>query len=127
MMRQVLLSLIVHACVGCAFFDADNRRTLNALDRNLVPESTTARWALAPIGLPVAVVAGTVDVLVVHPVSVVDDAWGDTQALLWTPRDESRFRRAVLVPLAALATPLVFVGDALGRALFDIPAREDDR
>ena len=127
MLRTILLCSILHACAGCAIFDADNRRTLNALDRHLAPESSAARWALAPAGLPLGLLAGAADLVVVHPVSVVDDAWKDTVELCWTPRDESRFRRAVLLPLAILGTPVIFTGDWLGRALFDIPPHADDQ
>jgi hypothetical protein len=107
--------------------ERDNRRTLNALDASLTPESAAARWAAAPVALPTGLVALAVDAVVVHPACSIDDAWGDTVEWLWTPDpDESRFRRAVLLPLVTLATPPVFVGDWLGRALFAIPPRGAD-
>jgi hypothetical protein len=104
----------------------DNRRTLNALDESWTPTSTTARVALAPVAFPAGLLALITDAVVVHPVCVLDDAWGDTVDWLWTPKPgESRFRRAVLTPLAALATPFVFVGDWLGRALLPLPPRQE--
>ena len=123
MCRTAVLMLLLLLCAGCAVFNKDNRRTLNALDEHVAPESTAARWALAPVGLPVGLVAGVLDMVIVHPATVFDDAWGDTKQLLWTPRDESRFRRAIMLPLATIATPFVYLGDWLGRALFDIPPR----
>ena len=127
-MKLLLRSLGVCAAglalTGCAIFEPDNRRTLNALDRHLTPSATLGRVALVPIGLPVGLVAGVADLCIVHPATVLDDAWGDTAELLWTPRTESRFRRALLMPLAALATPPVFLGDWLGRSIFALPPRE---
>ena len=119
----VLLAALLST--SCAFMVEDNRRTLNALDASATPATPAGRWALSPVALPVGLVAFVADVVVVHPASAIDDAWGDTLELLWTPRDESRFRRAVMLPLVTVATPLVFVGDWLGRAVFPIPPRDD--
>lgn len=125
MRRTALLALLLLACTACAVSRKDNRLTLNALDEHVAPESTAARWALAPVGLPVGIVAGVVDMLIVHPATVFDDAWDDTQDMLWTPRNESRFRRAVMLPLVTVATPFVYIGDWLVRSIFDVPKRGD--
>src|SRR5512139_3831993 len=115
---RAAISLALALCVsGCAVFARENRRTLNALDEHATPRSAAARWALSPLALPVGLGALTLDMLVVQPVCSVDDAWDDTVEILWTPRGESRFRRAVMLPLATAATPLVFSGDLLGRSL----------
>ncbi len=120
-----MLAVLAWVSVGCAVFLPENRRTLNALDEHIAPTSTAGRWAAAPVTFPAGVVAFVLDVVVVHPATVIDDAWGDTVELLWEPRAETRFRRAVLLPLVTLATPLVFVGDFLGRAALAIPPRPD--
>jgi hypothetical protein len=70
-------------------------------------------------------VAYGLDLALVHPAASVDDAWLDTVDLLWRSKEESRFRRAMFVPLAALATPIVFVTDWSFRILFPIPEREE--
>ncbi len=119
---MVGLSLVA----GCAVMEQENRRTVNLLDAQVSPSPGAASWVLAPIALPVAVGALAVDAVVVHPVTVFDDAWDDTVDVLWTPRDESSFRRAVMAPLAALATPFVFLGDWAGRACFAVPARGEE-
>ena len=123
-----ILLVIVLACAGtgCAMAIEDNRRTLSWLNTHATPESTTGKVALAPLALPAGVTAFAADALLVHPAMVVDDAWGDTVELLWTTEDETRFRRVLLTPLAALATPFVFAGDWAGRALFAIPEREPE-
>ncbi|MHC5210891.1 MAG: hypothetical protein ACYTG2_09260 [Planctomycetota bacterium] len=122
----MLLLVLGLVCLdGCAVSKRSNRRTLNALDAHATPASEGARWALAPVALPAGLIAGLADMLVVHPSTVFDDAWYDTVDLLWTSREESRFRRALFVPLAAVATPFVYVGDWLGRAIFAIPPRDE--
>ncbi len=125
--RAVALLTLTGALLGsCAVFEQENRVTLNALDEQFTPDSSTARWALAPLALPVGLVGAATDIVLVHPARVVDDAWGDTVELLWTPGSESRFRRAVMLPLVTVATPFVFLGDWLWRAAFAVPPREEE-
>ena len=122
-MRGVTLALAL-LLAGCAVFERDNRRALVALDEHLTPANTAARWALAPLAAPVAFAAVALDMVVIQPICSVDDAWADTKDWLWTSQCESRFRRAVMLPLAVAATPPVFVSDWLARAVFPIDARE---
>ena len=111
-------------CGACTVFDSDQRRTLDWLDESLTPSSAAARGALLPVAVPVGLLGLGSDMLVVNPVLAVDDAWGDTVELLWTPTaDETNLRRALVAPFAALATPLVFAGDWLGRCLFPFDPR----
>ena len=120
-----VVAVLLAACLaGCAVMERENCRTLNALDESWTPSSTAGRWAAAPAAFPVALVGLVVDALIVNPAVVVDDAWEDTVDWLWTPKGESRFRRAVMLPLAALATPFVYVGDWIGRGLFAGPRAE---
>jgi hypothetical protein len=125
-----LIPLILGLCLtwtaACAIGERENRRVLNALDARAAPATVGGRWALSPVALPAGLVAALADMLVVHPATVFDDAWRDTVDLLWTSREESRFRRALFVPLAALATPFVYVGDWLGRAVLAIPPHDAD-
>jgi hypothetical protein len=125
---MLLLALMALALPGasCAVFDSDNRRTLNLLDEHCTPEEPVAKWALAPVALPTGLLAASVDAVIVHPVNVVGDAWGDTTELLWSSHEESSFRRAIFAPVAVIATPFVFVGDWLGRSAFAIPPREEN-
>jgi len=119
------LLLLTALLAACAVSEKQNRRLLNVLDAHVAPESDGARWALAPVAFPVGVIAFVGDAVLVHPACVFDDAWRDTVDWLWTPDPaESRFRRALITPLCALATPFVWVGDWLGRAIFAIPPHE---
>ncbi|MGQ0553995.1 MAG: hypothetical protein ACT4PU_12350 [Planctomycetota bacterium] len=121
----VVLVAIVLWLMGCAVFEEDYRRTLNALDESCIPASATMRWVAVPVTLPTGIVALVADMVLVHPACSVDDAWLDTVDALWTSRGQTRFRRAVLLPLVTIATPFVFVGDWLGRCLFPIDPHED--
>jgi hypothetical protein len=118
--RVSLVALLALGITSCAISESENRRTLNALDAHATPSSAAARWAVAPLALPVSLVAAVGDMVVVHPVCSIDDAWADTVDALWTSHGETKFRRAVMLPLAAVATPIFFTGDLGARALFPI-------
>lgn len=121
--------LVVASLAGCAIGNEDRRHVLNYLDENLAPSDATARWLVSPVALPVGVVAGVADAVVVHPVTQLDDAWWDTTDLLWQFDHDSNFRTVLLTPLSAAATPVVFCVDWLFRAVFDIadhPDAEED-
>ena len=60
------------------------------------------------------------DAVVVHPATQLDDAWRDTVDLVWDYEQDSSFHAVLLTPLSAVATPVVYCGDWLLRAVFDI-------
>jgi len=108
--------------------NGDRRHLLNYLDANWTPgsatgsapSSTTGRWLAAPLALPVGLVAGVADAVVLHPISQVDDAWIDTVDVVWDFRGSTDFRTVLLTPLSAVATPVVFGVTWLWRSVFDI-------
>lgn len=122
---MLLLAVLPLVGGGCTAVREDSRRTLDSLDGNFTPASPTTRTVLLPVAIPVGFCGLLTDTLLVNPAFAIDDAWRDTVDLLWTPRDESPLRRALFTPLAALATPLVFAGDWLGRSVFPIPPRQE--
>ena len=105
---------------GCAMGNADRRRALNHLDEHYAPSTTQARWLASPVALPAGLAAGAVDAVLLHPATQFDDAWRDTVDVLWDFDQESRFRRILFTPLAAVATGPVYVVDWCLRAVFDI-------
>jgi len=117
--RIGLLALVCATVGGCAVFDRDNRPLLNALDEKVQPEGTWERVALAPVMIPVAGAAVTVDAVIIHPVQVVPEAADDVYELYWKPREETLLRKSLLFVPCLLATPPTFVGDWLVRAVFD--------
>jgi hypothetical protein len=106
--------------------ERDNRRLVSWLDESLTPTSSAARSALLPVAVPLGTAALGADALVIHPVSVVPDAFGDAVELLWTSDEESSLRKALFTPLAAAATPAVFAGAWLFRATWPVRPREND-
>ncbi len=105
----------------------DSRRTLDWLDRTCTPDAAAARWAMAPVAVGLGLTGLAADTLVVNPWCAIDDAWSDTVTALWTSDEESRFRRAMLTPLAALATPIWFAVDWSFRCLVPTPPAEEQR
>ena len=104
--------------VGCAVFNRDNRRLLNALDKQIQPKSVAARAALAPPVMLLGTGALAVDAVVIHPATAIPDAWDDTYELYWSPREMDALRRSLFfVPCVAL-TPPTFVGSWLLHSLF---------
>jgi len=123
--RLVCLAVLF---AGCTTMRDDSRRTVDWLDGNLTPESPVARGALLPLAIPVGFLGLVTDTVVVNPACAVDDAWGDTVELLWTSREESPLRRALITPLAAVATPFVFAGEWLWRSIVpEEPRAEEEK
>jgi len=114
-------------CAGCAVFDRHNTPTLNWVEKHLVPDDPTARLLTYPLTIPAGLVAVTADALVVHPASVVDDAWRDTDEVLWHNFHWNEHYATACTTLAprAVLTPPVVAGDFLARALFAIPERAE--
>lgn len=121
------LLVLALALAACAPIEREYRYTLDWLDRQAEPESTAGKLALAPLAVPVGLVAWVVDGVVIRFGLVGDDAWGDTVELLWELSDDtSDLFKASSLPLRAVLTPVVFVGDFVGRWLLPISDREDD-
>ena len=88
------------------------------------PAYPAYRHILKTLGLRAVGLA--TDAVIVHPVFSIDDAWGDTVELLWSPRDESSLRQALFAPVAAIATPVVFATDWVWRSLWAIDPRDEE-
>ena len=120
-MNPFALLAVVCACTAsCAMGNENRRLLLNYLDASWQPRSTTVRWIAAPIALPVALVAGAADAVVLHPIGQLDDAWVDTVDAVWDFDDSTEFRTVLLTPLSAAVTPVVFGVTWLWRSVFDI-------
>ncbi len=115
-----LLVVVTALAASCAMGNGGRRRLLNYLDANFTPSTTTGRWLLSPIALPVGIVAGATDAVVLHPLSQIDDAWVDTVDVVWDFGPGTDFRTVLLTPLSAVATPVVFGVTWLWRSVFDI-------
>lgn len=130
-MRKALALLIavnILICSGCAVFNRDNTPALNFIDQHLVPENRTARALAYPVVVPLGVVAATMDMFVLHPISVAGDAWQDTNDVLWRDLDwENRYVTTTVVNAPRVAAmPIIFTADLLARSSFDISRRGGD-
>jgi hypothetical protein len=127
MIQRLLIAMLLGwMMAGCACLNRDNTPLVNAVERNLVLKSTPAKIVTAPVIVPVGVIAGLLDVFVVHPFSVIPDSAHDTYDALWEHRTGGYVTRmGSLVPLTAL-TPIVFTFDFAGRSMFDIPPYQHD-
>ena len=112
---------------GCACFNKDNVPTLNFVEKHLVPESTTSQVIASPVVFPIGLVALGVDIAIVHPAMVIPDAASDTKDALWDDLDWDKMyvTECAALPWRTFVTPVVFTGDFLGRAFFDIPGKAE--
>jgi len=119
MKRLLLVATLATLCSSCAFMNRRNLPAMNFCREHLIPENKTARLALAPVTVPVCAAAGMLDAAVVHPVSVVGDAWLDTEALLWRSSGRGYVTECALFPVRASLTPVVWLIQFSSRSVFD--------
>jgi hypothetical protein len=122
----VLLPLLFSG--GCAVFNRDNTPALNLVEQHLVPADKTTRMVASPLIVPIGLTAATLDMVLLHPISVAGDAWDDTNELLWKKLDwDHRFvTTTVLNAPRVAAMPIVFTTDLLARSSFDLSRRGGD-
>ena len=125
MRTRALMLAVLTAGSGCAFMNPNNMPLLTSLSGSLDDEehSVLATTAVLVLGTPAAVV----DILLVHPVCVIDDAWRDTVyvvADMWKNPHGGIMTQAFMFLPKVVATPVVGVGNfALSwttRATFDM-------
>jgi len=108
---------------GCAFTNRDNMRTLNWVEDDLMPEKgTTARAMSYPVMVPLGLCSMAADIIVVHPICSIDDAYYDTDDACWSRFDwETGYvTECAQLPFRVVFTPVVFVVDWGFRCFFDI-------
>ncbi|MCC5815229.1 MAG: hypothetical protein JJT78_10765 [Leptospira sp.] len=104
----ILIISIFTTTSSCALFQKKNLRLTTAVEENLVPEESPWKLIAAPLYIPVGIVAGLLDVFVVHPIAVVPDAATDTIDVLWTPKGLGYYTQMGAIPFSLLATPPFF-------------------
>ena len=124
----ILVSLQLLLCSGCAVFNRNNTPALNLVEEHLLPKEGAARVLSYPLIVPLGFAAATVDMVLLHPLSVAGDAWDDTSDVLWDRLDwDNRFvTTTVLNAPRVAAVPVVFTADFLARSSFDISRRGGD-
>jgi hypothetical protein len=133
-MRKINMALLMPVIFmifsGCAFMNRNNTPLLNLTENYLVPRTRPARVISYPVTIPVSLVAVSADILLVHPVRVIEDAALDTKDIWDIPASEweqQYITSSVSFLPRAVATPLFFTGDWLARSLFDIPRKAPER
>ena len=129
MCRKLLLVLlpVVFLCLcGCAVLNRDNRHTFNLVRDKLVPRDQSPTVGHYCLLVPAGFIAVTLDALIVHPVTVFDEAWLDTASALWSGFrwDERYVTECAMLPFRAALTPFVYLPCWLARAAFDIGEEE---
>jgi hypothetical protein len=118
--------MVLFLLPACAWQNPDNRILWDAFETHWVPENEPASSLALPLTVPAGIVAILIDVTVVHPALVIDDAFEDAMRV-WEEIDwqgEYWFESG-MVPFRCAGTGVVFVFSLVGRVLFDIPAFED--
>lgn len=130
-MKLLMWGLVItniFLCSGCAVFNRNNTPALNFVEQHVLPRENPERMISYPLAIPVGLVAASLDMFLLHPATVVKDAWNDTGEMLWEKLDwNERYvtTAASLVPRAAVS-PIVFTGDFLARSSFDVTRKGGD-
>ncbi len=104
---------------GCAVFDRRNTILVNAVEENMVPENQPSRALMAPIYIPVGLMAGVLDAFIVHPIRMLPRAAEDTSDALWEFSDETGYvTHAGSVVYRAGFSPIFFSLVWLARSAF---------
>jgi hypothetical protein len=130
-MRRALLVLFAMQllfCSGCAVFNRNNTPALNFVEEHLLPKENPARSLSFPLTVPAGFVAGALDMVLFHPLSVAGDAWDDTNEILWEKLDwDHQFVTTTVLNAPRVAVmPIIFTADFLARSSFDISRRGGD-
>lgn len=127
-LRLLVLCGLLVLVSGCAFMNRENTVLMNQVEERLWPEDTLMQVVAFPVVFPLGFVAVLIDISVVHPASVVGDAWDETSDVLWDELDwDTQYvTECAALPWRALMTPLFFAGDFFVRALFNIPTRAEE-
>jgi hypothetical protein len=67
-------------------------------------------------------VAATLDLVLVHPVMEIPNAWDDTREILWDDMEwqDKYATESAFLPFRTVFTPIWFTGDMVARSSFDI-------
>jgi hypothetical protein len=124
----ILVSLQLLCCGGCAVFNRNNTPALNYVEEHLLPKENPARAISYPLLVTLGFTAATLDLVLLHPLSVAGDAWHDTNDMLWKGLnwEDKYVTTTILNAPRAAAVPVVFTLDFLARSTFDISRRGGD-
>ncbi len=129
-----LLQLLLLTCIlstGCAMNNRNHLSTTNWVDRTIVPENKVAQWVMTPVWIPICFVTFTIDNVIICPIVSLPSAYEDTESFLNAYDEVSNLSEGDLYaewgfyPAKVVFSPLVFIGDWIGRGLFAVDPRAD--
>ncbi len=124
--RLALVLLLIFQFSGCAVFDRRNTILVNAVEEHMVPETQPSRLLLAPIYIPVGLMAGVLDAFIIHPIRMIPRAAQDTDEALWEFSDETGYvTHTGSIIYRAGFSPIFFTVAWLGRSAFASGAPDD--
>lgn len=124
--RVVLFLSMAMIVWNCAVFNRNNTPLVVKVEEHLIPEETAPKIIAAPVYIPLGLLAGLLDLFIVHPIIRIPDAYSDTKAALWTPHPENGYvTRMAFLPIVTILTPFFFTGDLLIRSSFDVNGNVD--
>lgn len=110
LLAMLLIGTLSATSSGCAVYMAEeNRVVLNALDERVQPETTAGKVALAPVILPVSLLAAGVDGLIINPAVALPNATRDTYEAFWDGSHPEPLVAAMLLPVKVVLTPPGFL------------------
>ncbi|EQA36386.1 hypothetical protein LEP1GSC047_3254 [Leptospira inadai serovar Lyme str. 10] len=122
----LIFSYIIIFGYNCAIFNRNNTPLIVQVEKHLVPEEPVPKIIAAPLYIPIGLLAGLLDLFLVHPIMRIPNAYQDTISILWTPRPENRYvTRMAFLPFSVLLTPVIFFGDLFFRSAFDVNGNVD--
>ena len=118
----VLIALLSSA--GCAILQEENRRLLNMLDDavadTVTTDTATGRVLFAPFYVPVGLVAGAADAVLVNPSVAAPAAGREAYDIVWKGQPGGRVEQVLMFAPKVVATPVVFAGYWLFFSLFPV-------
>lgn len=103
--------LLVFLSSGCAVLGENNRYITKFLDEGAVPESVSAKVALAPVAVPVGLTALVVDGFIINPIVSLPKAFDEACSVFDFERIPSAgIGEVVVFPMRIVTFVAIFVG-----------------
>jgi len=117
--QYLFVFFILISFIQCAAFHKKNTPLIVKVEENLIPKKQPAKILTAPLYLPIGIVAGLIDVFIIHPISQIPESYTDTKSSLWDQTYNGYFTEMGSFPLRLGMTPVIFSISWLMRSAFD--------